>query len=140
MIQVSKRKSRQGGNELPEAVAVEQDDLLSDGSQVGGLSPGSSGELVTPDGTKWRARQRNADLRIVKRLIAKPGVPFVVGAAGGFHRSVIAPEDRARVWAELRPSFEGPGVKKPPAEWVTYTATWFVNDAGDELIYLEEHC
>ncbi|MDH2429677.1 hypothetical protein [Sphaerisporangium sp. TRM90804] len=137
---MSKRKSRRGENESPEAVAVDQSDPLWHGSQVGGLSPGSSGELVTPDGTKWWARRRNADRRIVKRLIAKPGVPLVVGAVGGFHRSVIAPEDRARVWAELHPSFDGPGVKKVPVEGSSYKATWFVNDAGGELIYLEENC
>ncbi|WP_214415230.1 hypothetical protein [Sphaerisporangium fuscum] len=135
-----KRKPRQGDDELSEAVAVEQDDLPPSEPRTAGLSPGSSGELVTPDGTKWQARRRNADIRIVKRLIAKPGVPLVFGAVGGFHRSVIAPEDRARVWAELRPSFDGPGVKRSPTEGATYTATWFVNDAGGELIYLEEHC
>jgi hypothetical protein len=96
--------------------------------------------LVTPDGIEWRARRRNADLRIVKRLITKPGVSLVVGYTGGFDCSVIAPGERARVWAELGPSFDGPGVKKPPATRTVYTATWFVNDAGGELLYLEQHC
>jgi hypothetical protein len=113
---VSERKTRRGKGELHEAVATEQDDVQSNGPHLGRLSPGSSGQLVTPDGTEWRARRRNADLRIIKRLIVKPGVPLVVGASGGFDCSVVAPDDRARVWAELRPSFDGPGVKKAPAE------------------------
>jgi hypothetical protein len=86
------------------------------------------------------ARRRNADVRIVKRLIVKPGVPLMVGFSGGLDRSVIAADDRARLWAELRPSFEGPGAKKTCGKSSSYTATWFLNDAGDELLYLEEHC
>jgi hypothetical protein len=95
------------------------------------------GELVEPDGRRWRVRRRRIDLRVVKRLIRRRDVVVMRGASGGLQPRRIPDHERAAVWETVRRSYAGPGGPDPRVGATEYMGHEFGDD-DRVMLYLEE--
>lgn len=103
------------------------------------LSPGSSGEMVDPDGRVWTVRRKKLDLRVVRNLLRRADLPLLIGGSGGFDLRWVGAEDRADVWARIRHNYAGPGGGESSSR-PDYMGYDFEDDEGNRLLYLEEWC
>lgn len=104
-----------------------------------GRSPSAVGELVEPDGRRWRIRRRRLDLRVVKRLMHRGDVVVMLGESGGLRPRRVPKGERAAVWETVRRSYAGPGGPNPSIGAREYMGHEFGDDSGGVMVYLENH-
>jgi cell wall assembly regulator SMI1 len=105
------------------------------------LSPGSSGELVDPDGQRWTVRKRRLDPRTVRRLLKRHDGLVLFGEAGGFQLRWIPPAERPALWERVRHCYAVSRSGRPPGDCaMDYTGYEFTTADQRRLLYLEESC
>jgi hypothetical protein len=102
--------------------------------------PAATGELVEPDGRRWRLRRRRIDLRVVKRLIRRADVVVVVAESAGAQPRRIADHERAALWETVRRSYAGPGGPDLRIGAREYLGHEFGDDDGRVMLYLDVWC
>ena len=104
----------------------------------GRLSPGSTGELLDPDGHAWTVRRKRLDLRTVRNLLRRADLPLLIGEGGGFDLRWVAADERANVWPRIRHRYAGPGGQSSSRpEYMGYD---FEDDEGNRLLFIEVWC
>jgi hypothetical protein len=103
-------------------------------------SPGVSGQLVDPDGRRWRLSRGRLDLRIVRRLFKDQNTPVLVGEAAGAQLRWISPEQRPRLLEQVRRCYAHPGHGRSSGCDIEYMGYEFTAPDGARLLYLEVWC
>src|SRR2546423_13160976 len=103
-------------------------------------SPGVSGQLIDPDGRRWRLNRGHLDLRIVRRLVKDRNTRVLVGEAAGAELRWIPSEERPGLLEQVRRCYAHPGDGRPGSCAREYMGYEFTAPGGARLLYLDVWC
>jgi hypothetical protein len=75
---------------------------------MGKPSPGTSGELIDPDGRHWTLRRARLEPRIVRRVLKQADTPVLLGQTAGAQLRWIPLHERPDILERIRRCYAHP--------------------------------